>query len=80
MEEIEEIKKVMVVKCTICNEVFHVCIEPNCYIDKAWQKELRSYSKDDWLKIEVVPLGSYEFGGYKKCCKTGKADIAITVE
>ena len=54
---------VQVIKYKCCGKVFAACIEPECYTDKEWLRELRKYvlSGD---KVEMVKSGGWKF---EKC-------------
>lgn len=57
---------VQTVRCK-CGCVFAACIEPECYMDKQWMKDLRRYVKKG-NTVKVVPKDEFEFG---KCtCDT----------
>lgn len=63
---------VQVIKYKCCDKVFAACIEPECYTEKTWLKELRKYVlRGD--KVEVVDNASIDWG---KCeCKTKEPDL-----
>lgn len=42
MKELKKERKVQLIKCK-CGKIFAACIEPDCYTDKVWLKNMRKY-------------------------------------
>ena len=62
---------IQVVKRKCCGSVFAACIEPECYIDEEWLKNLRDYvNRGD--TVELVEPGTFQFSGKCKCSEVGK--------
>lgn len=57
---------IQIVKTKCCGSVFAACIEPDCYTDKDWLKNLKKYvNRGD--KVEMVENGTFKFGGKCNC-------------
>jgi hypothetical protein len=55
---------IQIVKRKCCGSVFAACVEPDCYTDKDWLKNLKEYvNRGD--KVEMIESGTLKFGG--KC-------------
>lgn len=52
-------RKAQVIKCK-CGNVFAACVEPHCYTDSDWQRDLRKYVKQGNL-VELVDCSSFNF-------------------
>lgn len=53
-------RKAQVLKCK-CGKIFAACIEPECYTDKKWQKDLRKYVlKGATVEILETPVFTLE--------------------
>lgn len=52
---------VQVVKYKCCDKVFAGCVEPYCYEDSDWMKDIRKYSKEGHL-IQMIEQKDFEFG------------------
>lgn len=50
---------VQIVKCK-CGSIFAACVEPNCYEDTDWTKNLSEYSKKGYV-IEMVESNGFKF-------------------
>lgn len=48
---------IQVVKCK-CNSIIAACIEPDCYTDVEWQRNLRKYVKDGYM-VEMKEKGKW---------------------
>jgi hypothetical protein len=53
------IKNMQIIKCR-CGKCFAACVEPECYTDKEWVKELRKYVLAG-CTVEIVPCGCPNF-------------------
>ena len=63
------IRKAQVIVCK-CGAKFAACVEPHCYTEKDWQKDLRKYVNEG-CTVEMVDCASFRF---EKCrCKEIKA-------
>lgn len=57
---------IQVIKKKCCGSVFAACVEPDCYTDKYWLKNLKKYvNRGD--KVEMVENGTLQWGGKCKC-------------
>ena len=55
---------IQVVKSKCCGTIFAACIEPECYTDKDWLKNLKNYvNRGD--KVEMIESGTLQ--SIKKC-------------
>ena len=70
-------KLIQVVRYKCCNEIFAACIEPYCYSESDWQKDLRKYIKQGH-KVEMIK-GGVEFGECK-CIKIKKVENANQIK
>lgn len=65
MENKSDIRKAQVIICK-CGAKFAACVEPHCYTEKDWQKDLRKYVNEG-CRVELVDCASFKF---EKCrCK-----------
>lgn len=63
---------IQVVKKKCCGAIFAACLEPHCYTDKEWLKELKKYvNRGD--KVEVIKKEDFKFGGCE-CDKIKKQE------
>ncbi len=63
-------RKAQVIKCK-CGSIFAACLEPHCYTDSDWQRDLRKYVKQGNL-VEILDCSSFNF---EKCkCKEVKEE------
>jgi hypothetical protein len=62
-------EKVQVIKCK-CGSVIAACLEPECYQEVEWMRELRRYSKEGY-DIEMINKEDFKFG---KCKCNNKED------
>lgn len=76
-EDLKDVKhfkmnRIQVIKYSCCGKVFAACVEPDCYTDSDWQKELRKYV----LRGDVVDLIDSSTGlNLSKCeCETVKQE------
>jgi hypothetical protein len=61
----QEVKRAQVVKCR-CGNIIAACIEPECYQDAQWMRDVRNYAKKGYA-IDVLDCKSFKFN---KCtCK-----------
>lgn len=60
-------KKIQVIKHPCCDKIFAACVEPDCYTDLDWVKELKKYVIQG-KKVDLIEQGQgLQFG---KCdCK-----------
>jgi hypothetical protein len=56
----ERTGKVQIISCSNCDAVFAACVEPECYSDAEWQKQLRKYVNRG-EKVNLVDSGSWKF-------------------
>ncbi len=62
-------RKAQVIKCK-CGSTFAACVEPNCYTDSDWKRDLSKYVKMGFT-VEILDCGLFRF---EKCkCKEIKA-------
>lgn len=61
-----ENKKAQIVKCR-CGKVFAACMEPECYTDKDWQRDVRKYANGG-CTVHLVVSDSFRF----EVCKCDK--------
>ena len=60
--------KAQLVKCK-CGQIIAACLEPECYLDREWKKDLTNYVKRGYI-IDLRETGDWQFG---KCiCKDEK--------
>ncbi len=45
--------KIQIVRRNCCNTIFASCVEPYCYTDDDWTKQLKIYAEEG-RKIEIV--------------------------
>ena len=64
--------KVQTINCGSCNATFAACVEPECYSDADWQRDLRKYTKQG-AKVELVDSGEFRFTSCH-CDKKKKKD------
>jgi len=62
-------KQAQVVHYKCCGGVFAGCVEPYCFEDSDWMKELRKYSKAGF-KIEMLDVG-FNFKHDNGCPNSG---------
>lgn len=59
---------IQIVKRKCCGSVFAACVEPDCYTDNDWLKNLKEYvNRGD--KVEMIENGSLHFSKCE-CQKT----------
>jgi hypothetical protein len=64
---------IQIVKRKCCGSVFAACVEPDCYTDKDWLKNLKGYvNRGD--KVEMIENGTLQFGGKCKCNEVAKIE------
>jgi hypothetical protein len=70
--------KCQIIKCH-CGNVFAACTEPECFTDKDWQKDVRSYVKGGCTVETVSTAELKEMFGVCNCehDKTGKKKATI---
>jgi len=56
----EDIKLAQIIVCK-CGATIAACIEPECYVDKDWQKDVRKYTKKGYL-IKTINKNDVQFG------------------
>jgi len=49
--------KTQIIKRKCCGTIFAACIEPDCYIDKGWLKDLKNYVNAGH-KVEMIDANS----------------------
>lgn len=65
MEKVQTISR----KC--CNTTYAACIEPHCYIDKDWLKDLRKSA----LRGDIVQMVESKDFAFRPCqCKSKETD------
>lgn len=64
-----ENNKTQVVMYKCCEVVFAACMEPYCYTEKTWTRDLAKYVKKGH-KVEMIERGELEMGK----CKCVKQD------
>ena len=55
---------IQTIKYKCCGQIFAACMEPECYIDKDWIKNMRDYAIIGH-KIEMMESGTVKFGTCK---------------
>jgi hypothetical protein len=55
--------KTQIVRCPKCKSVFAGCLDPYCYTDKDWLKNIRLYLKQGY-EIDLIESKSLHF---EKC-------------
>lgn len=51
---------IQVIKYKCCGNIFAACVEPQCYIDKVWLRDLRRYVQKGH-KVEMRESGDVLF-------------------
>ncbi len=65
--------KAQIVRYKCCGKVFAACMEPSCYTEREWLKDLKKYIKAG-RKVETVESTTFQFG---KCeCIKHEATLA----
>ena len=57
----EKSKKCQVLRKKCCNYIYAMCIEPECFIDRDWLKDVRKAVKDG-DSIEMLDTSVARFG------------------
>jgi len=66
-------KKAQIVKCR-CGSIFAACVEPHCYTEPDWQKDVRKYAKQGY-RIEMKDCGEGIQFSKCKCYETQQTSI-----
>lgn len=66
--------KAQVVICK-CGSKFAACVEPNCYTQKEWLKDLRKYVQEG-CTVEMIEATEFKFERCK--CEKEKIDVNQT--
>lgn len=61
-----------VIKCK-CGEIFAACVEPECYMNADWQREMRKCVKKG-CTVEIMPCGDAKMSKCK--CKELAKELA----
>jgi hypothetical protein len=70
-------RRIQVIKCK-CGSAFAACIEPDCYSDKKWQKDMRKYVKKG-CTVDLID-GSSSEPLFQKCvCEKKKKKVVNDV-
>ena len=56
--------KIQVIKYKCCGGVFAACVEPHCYTDKEWVRELRKYVNEG-CTVDLINRGELVWGECK---------------
>ena len=64
---------IQVVKYKCCGSGFAACVEPECYTNKDWLKNLKQYVKEGH-KVEMVESFTFEIC---KCNEVKKEEIKL---
>ena len=67
-------RKIQVLLCK-CGAKYAACIEPDCYIDNDWLKDLKKHIKDGGT-VEMSDSESFRF----EQCKCAEAEYEISKE
>lgn len=68
-----DIRKAQVVHYKCCNGQFAACVEPHCYSDPDWMKDLRKYAKQGY-RISVIELGNGKMFDHENGCPNAGTD------
>jgi len=68
---------VQVIKYSCCNNIFAACMEPHCYTDKEWLRDLRKYVLKG-SKVEMISSHDLQF---KSCtCKEDSKQLSLEIK
>jgi hypothetical protein len=72
--ETTKVRRAQVIKRTCCNTIFASCVEPECYIDRDWLKELKTYVKAG-CHIDILECKTFTF---ESCvCPKPQTELAL---
>ena len=63
-------KRAQAVKCK-CGNIIAACVEPACYTDRDWQKNIRFYAKKGY-EISLIPVDIVRIELNQCICKKEK--------
>ena len=68
MQEADKLHRSQVILCT-CGKVFAACLDPLCYHESDWMRDVRKYSKQGY-KVEMRPNDGWEWCDTRRCKQT----------